>query len=94
MGRDHFREVAKMMSETATVGGTMRGVVETIHSPLYPGDVLTLTQDIEETQIFRPLNLHPDRADWSPVVVDDSPAALIARLTAGDRREDGYAGGG
>jgi len=97
-------------------------VSDTTYAPTYPGDVLTLTVDVEDTMIYWPLNLQADGADAGPVVVDDSPtslcddcgrlvpaghgqtwppfwvcydchpkrddspAALIARLTAGDRQ--------
>jgi hypothetical protein len=59
-------------------------VAEPIYAPVYPGPSVRLTCDggfVIPQPFTRPA---PDPA---PTVVDDTPAALIARLTAGDRRE-------
>lgn len=60
-------------------------MAEPIYAPTCPGDGVTFVMDIDDTLVHIPLNLQADGMDAGPVMVDDSPAALIARLTAGDR---------
>jgi hypothetical protein len=66
-----------------TVGGALRGVVETIHSPTYMGESQTLTTMSDlETDPFRVVM---DEV-WAEMVADRTRDALdlIDRLTAGD----------
>jgi hypothetical protein len=70
---------------TPTVGGTIRGVVETIHSPLYSSPASVDSMDaidvVRWQELLQAAPSDPD--DRRRFALD-----LIDRLTAGDRREE------
>jgi hypothetical protein len=70
---------------TPTVGGIIRGVVETIHSPLYQmAATVDMIDAIDVAQWQEFLKAAPsDPDDRRRFALD-----LIDRLTAGDRREE------
>lgn len=82
----------------STVGGTLRTVVETIHSPTYPA-----ASGCTPTRIGLPINVRGWTFDEVELVAKPIPCfavvadpdsltrdamTLIDRLTAGDRREE------
>jgi hypothetical protein len=70
---------------TPTVGGTIGGVVETIHSPLYAmAATVDPTDTIDVVRWQELLKAAPSDPDGRRRFALD----LIDRLTAGDRREE------